>query len=34
MIETYVIARDRFLKPNGKMYPSSAHLCIQPFYDE
>ena len=34
MIETYVIARDRFLSPDGRMYPSSAHLCIQPFYDE
>lgn len=34
MLETYVIARDKFLKPEGKMYPASAHLCIIPFYDE
>jgi histone-arginine methyltransferase CARM1 len=34
MLETYVIARDRFLKPAGKMYPSTAHLCILPFYDQ
>ncbi len=34
MLETYIIARDRFLKKDGKMFPSSSHLCIQPFYDE
>jgi histone-arginine methyltransferase CARM1 len=34
MLETYVIARDKFLKPGGKMYPSQAYLCIAPFYDE
>ena len=35
MLETYIIARDRFLKKEGgKMFPSSSHLCIQPFYDE
>ena len=35
MLETYVIARDRFLKKQGgRMFPSSAHLCILPFYDE
>lgn len=34
MLETYVIARDRFLRPGGKMYPSSAHLCAVPFTDE
>jgi histone-arginine methyltransferase CARM1 len=34
MLETYVIARDRFLRPGGKMYPSSAHLCALPFTDE
>ena len=28
MLETYIIARDRFLKPGGKMFPSSSHLCI------
>lgn len=34
MLETYVIARDKFLKKDGKMFPASAHLCIIPFYDE
>lgn len=34
MLETYIIARDRFLKPNGKMFPTSAHFCIMPFYDD
>ena len=34
MLETYIIARDTFLKKGGKMFPSSAHLCIMPFYDE
>jgi len=34
MIETYIIARDKFLKPGGKMFPSSSHLCICPFYDQ
>ena len=34
MLETYVIARDMFLKEGGRMFPSSSHLCILPFYDE
>ena len=34
MLETYVIARDRFLRKGGKMFPASAHLCALPFYDE
>jgi len=34
MLETYIIARDKFLKPGGKMFPSEAYLCIAPFYDE
>lgn len=34
MLETYVIARDRFLKRDGRMFPSSAHLCVLPFYDD
>ena len=33
MLESYIIARDRFLKPGGKMFPSQAYLCIAPFYD-
>lgn len=34
MLETYVIARDKFLKEGGKMFPATAHLCVIPFYDE
>jgi predicted RNA methylase len=34
MLETYVIAREMFLKEDGKMFPASAHFCIYPFYDE
>jgi histone-arginine methyltransferase CARM1 len=34
MLETYVIAREKFLKEGGKMFPASAHFCIVPFYDE
>ena len=34
MLETYVIARDRFLRPGGRMFPATAHLCILPFYDD
>eukprot|EP00811_Abedinium_folium_P019147 NODE_2807_length_2141_cov_7.234359.p1 GENE.NODE_2807_length_2141_cov_7.234359~~NODE_2807_length_2141_cov_7.234359.p1 ORF type:complete len:520 (-),score=121.78 NODE_2807_length_2141_cov_7.234359:489-2048(-) len=33
MIETYLKARDRFLKPGGKMFPNAANLCIAPFSD-
>ncbi len=34
MLESYIIARQRYLKPGGKMYPSEAYLCVAPFYDE
>eukprot|EP00826_Nyctotherus_ovalis_P032503 TRINITY_DN2619_c0_g1_i1.p1 TRINITY_DN2619_c0_g1~~TRINITY_DN2619_c0_g1_i1.p1 ORF type:complete len:165 (+),score=55.01 TRINITY_DN2619_c0_g1_i1:327-821(+) len=34
MLETYIIARNKFLKAGGKMFPSEAYLCIAPFYDE
>ena len=34
MLETYVIAREKFLKEGGKMFPATAHFCIIPFYDE
>merc|ERR1719229_1146411 len=33
MIETYPCARDRFLKPGGKMFPNIGNLCIAPFSD-
>jgi histone-arginine methyltransferase CARM1 len=33
MIETYICARDRFLKPGGKMFPNAGNLCIAPFSD-
>ena len=34
MLETYVIARDKFLKSDGMMFPKSAHLCLVPFEDK
>jgi histone-arginine methyltransferase CARM1 len=34
MLETYILARNKFLKPGGKMFPTEAYLCIAPFYDE
>ena len=33
MLETYLCARDRYLKPGGKMFPSVGVLCIAPFSD-
>ncbi|PHJ23922.1 histone arginine methyltransferase prmt4 carm1 [Cystoisospora suis] len=33
MIETYLSARDRFLKPEGKMYPNRCALVVAPFSD-
>jgi len=33
MLETYVIARDKFLKPGGRMFPTRAELMIQPISD-
>jgi type I protein arginine methyltransferase len=30
----YVVARDRFLKPGGKMYPSSGSIILAPIADE
>lgn len=27
MLETYLYARDRFLKPGGKMFPVCANPC-------
>ncbi|XP_010914428.1 probable histone-arginine methyltransferase CARM1 [Elaeis guineensis] len=34
MLESYVIARDRFLVSNGKMFPSAGRICMAPFSDE
>ncbi|XP_057431430.1 probable histone-arginine methyltransferase 1.4 [Lotus japonicus] len=34
MLESYVIARDRFLIPNGKMFPSVGRIHMAPFSDE
>jgi len=33
MIESYLVARDRFLKPGGKMFPNIGDLYIAPFSD-
>jgi histone-arginine methyltransferase CARM1 len=33
MIEAFVVARDKFLRPGGRMYPSSATLYLAPFSD-
>uniref|UniRef100_A0A7S3U1M5 type I protein arginine methyltransferase n=1 Tax=Strombidinopsis acuminata TaxID=141414 RepID=A0A7S3U1M5_9SPIT len=33
MIETYLCARDRFLKPGGKMFPNVGDLMVAPFSD-
>lgn len=34
MLESYVIARDRFLVPNGKMFPALGRIHMAPFSDE
>ncbi|KAL9325530.1 hypothetical protein ACSQ67_006175 [Phaseolus vulgaris] len=34
MLESYVIARDRFLVPTGKMFPSLGRIHMAPFTDE
>lgn len=33
MVETYLCARDRYLKPGGKMFPNVGIICICPFSD-
>ncbi|KAI9100540.1 S-adenosyl-L-methionine-dependent methyltransferase [Phlyctochytrium arcticum] len=33
MIESYLVARDRFLKPGGAMIPSSGTIFLAPFTD-
>ncbi|KAB2067811.1 hypothetical protein ES319_A09G253900v1 [Gossypium barbadense] len=34
MLESYIIARDRFLVPKGKMFPSVGRIHMAPFSDE
>ncbi|GMH08309.1 hypothetical protein Nepgr_010149 [Nepenthes gracilis] len=34
MLESYVIARDRFLVPKGKMFPAVGRIHMAPFSDE
>lgn len=34
MLETFVIARQKFLKPGGKMFPTRADLFVVPFSDQ
>eukprot|EP00727_Mastigamoeba_balamuthi_P006866 m51a1_g280 putative arginine n-methyltransferase 6 (428) ;mRNA; f:273560-275540 len=34
MLESVIVARDRFLKPGGLMFPSEAKLYLAPFSDE
>ncbi|KAJ3683723.1 hypothetical protein LUZ60_013950 [Juncus effusus] len=34
MLESYVIARDRFLAPDGKMFPTLGRMHMAPFSDE
>ncbi|CAO2836094.1 unnamed protein product [Amaranthus hypochondriacus] len=34
MLESYVIARDRFLVPSGKMFPRVGRIHMAPFSDE
>ncbi|KAL2229763.1 probable histone-arginine methyltransferase 1.3 [Sesamum indicum] len=34
MLESYIIARDRFLIPNGKMFPTVGRIHMAPFSDE
>ena len=34
MLESYIVARDRFLKPGGLMYPSTGSIVISPYTDD
>eukprot|EP00029_Vermamoeba_vermiformis_P008744 TRINITY_DN4175_c0_g1_i1.p1 TRINITY_DN4175_c0_g1~~TRINITY_DN4175_c0_g1_i1.p1 ORF type:complete len:307 (-),score=24.49 TRINITY_DN4175_c0_g1_i1:5-925(-) len=34
MFESVILARDKFLKPDGKMYPSKAHIYLSLFNDD
>ncbi|HTQ07351.1 MAG TPA: class I SAM-dependent methyltransferase [Polyangiaceae bacterium] len=33
MVEAFLIARDRFLKPGGRMFPTSGRVWLAPFTD-
>jgi histone-arginine methyltransferase CARM1 len=33
-LESYTVARDRFLKPNGLMYPTTGSIVLCPYTDE
>jgi type I protein arginine methyltransferase len=33
MVEAFLIARDRFLKPGGRMFPGTGRLWLAPFID-
>jgi histone-arginine methyltransferase CARM1 len=34
MLESYVAARNRFLKPHGKMFPTTGNIIFAPLTDE
>ncbi|GMI39244.1 hypothetical protein TrCOL_g10206 [Triparma columacea] len=33
MLESYIVARERFLKPGGKMFPTTGDIILSPFED-
>ena len=34
MLESYAIARERFLKPGGLMFPTTGSIVLAPLSDE
>src|SRR3954470_6397837 len=34
MVEAFVLARDRFLKPGGRLFPGTARVFLAPFSDQ
>jgi len=34
MIESFLFARDKFLKKGGQLFPNKCNLCIAPFHDQ
>jgi histone-arginine methyltransferase CARM1 len=34
MVESFILARDLFLKPGGSILPSAGHIFFSPFSDE